>query len=82
MNTGFHINYSSHFQNICSSFSFLVIITEAIIRLQRYIDHIFKIHNQGTRSDLCLKQREYLEGGLPLKALDVRFPQKQVTAMA
>lgn len=25
---------------------------------------------------------EYLEGGLPLKALDVRFPQKQVTAMA
>ena len=57
MNTGFHINYSSHFQNICSSFSFLVIITEAIIRLQRYIDHIFKIQNQGPRSDLCLKQR-------------------------
>ena len=56
-NTGFHINYSSHFQNICSSFSFLVIITEAIIRLQRYIDHIFKTPNQGIRSDLCLEQR-------------------------
>ena len=25
---------------------------------------------------------EYLEGGLPFKALEVRFPQKQVTAMA
>ena len=58
INTGFHINYSSHFQNICSLFSLLVIITEAIIRLQRYIDHISKIQNQGTRSDQYLKQRQ------------------------